>query len=99
MPKSKPASERERQRVKAATKAAAERDIPIRAVGNPERRAACDRDDARWLATYLPAVFYHPFTSDQVALIRDIGQALEFGTNKCIAAPRGDGKSSITRYL
>lgn len=92
-------SERERQRQKAAAKAASERDIPARGVVNPERRAACEHDDALWLRTYLPGVFYNPFSSDQEAIIRDIGQALKFGTSKCISAPRGDGKSSATRYL
>jgi hypothetical protein len=91
--------ERERQRQKAASKAAAERDIPLRDVVNPDRRASCEHDDSLWLRTYLPSVFYHDFTSDQLAIIRDIGTALRYGTNKCIAAPRGDGKSSITRYL
>lgn len=101
--KSKPAksaiSERARQRAKSAAIAASERDIALRPVVDPARRARCQADDALWLQTYLPEVFYHPFTNDQKAIIRDIAQALKFGTNKAIAAPRGDGKSSITRYL
>jgi len=98
-PKRTAASERERQRQKSASRAAAERDISLRDVVDPARRAACERDDALWLATYLPGVFYHPFTTDQLSLIRDAGQALAFGTNICRAAPRADGKSSIVRYL
>ena len=59
----------------------------------------CEHEDAHWLRTYLPEVFYNPFTPDQLAIIRDIGQSLQFGTCKAVAAPRGDGKSSICRYL
>lgn len=92
-------SEHERQRQKSAAKAAAERDLPRRKIANPRRRSRCKNDDCLWLRTYLPHVFYHEFTDDQRAIIRDIGQALQFGTCKCVAAPRGDGKSSITRYL
>ena len=73
-------SERERQRAKSARLAAAERDIKLRAVRQPRRRAACEHDDARWLRTYLPNVFYNKFTPDQLAVIRDVGQSLKFGT-------------------
>ncbi len=92
-------TERERQRLKSANRAAAERDIALRPVANPERRAECEHDDALWLRTYLPSVFYHGFTDDQLAIVHEIGESLKYGTSKCIAAPRGDGKSSITRYL
>lgn len=91
--------ERERQREKAARKSAAERNLESRPVVDPQRRAACEANDALWLRTYLPGVFRNPFTPDQLAIIRDVGQSLQYGTLKCIAAPRGDGKSSITRYL
>ncbi|MEX2119582.1 MAG: terminase gpA endonuclease subunit [Pirellulales bacterium] len=92
-------SEAQRQREKAAAVRSAERDLLQRRVKNPKRRAACEANDERWLRTYLPDVFYHDFTSDQRAIIRDVGTCLEYGTSKCIAAPRGDGKSSICRYL
>ncbi len=80
-------------------KRANDRDLIIPAVANPERRAALRDDDIGWLQTYLPRVFYHPFTAARVALIEEIGNCLRYGTRKCVAAPRGDGKSTITKYL
>ena len=81
-------------------KRAAERDlvIPDRPA-NPERRAALLHDDEGWLRTYLPRVFYHPFTESRKQLIAEISTCLRLGTRKCVAAPRGDGKSTITKYL
>lgn len=80
-------------------KRATERDLIIPAVKNPERRASLLDDDEGWLRTYLPRVFYHPFTDSRKQLIAEISTCLKFGTRKCIAAPRGDGKSTITKYL
>ena len=91
--------ERERQRKLQAERRFSERDIYPRDVENPARRTELALNDCDWLRTYLPEVFYHDFTSDQRAIVAAIGEALRFGTSKCIAAPRGDGKSSITRYL
>lgn len=66
---------------------------------DPKRRAACEADDCEWLRTYLPEVFFNKFTDDQRKIIEDCGQALRYGTQKCKAAPRGDGKSSVVKYL
>ena len=80
-------------------KRATERDLVIGPPKNPDRRAALLDDDEGWLRTYLPRVFYHPFTDSRKQLISEIATCLKFGTRKCIAAPRGDGKSTITKYL
>ena len=85
----------DRKRVKRA----ADRDLVIPPVKNPERRAALREDDIAWLQTYLPQVFYHPFTPARVALVEEIARCLRYGTRKCVAAPRGDGKSTLTKYL
>lgn len=90
---------RESQRELMARRRAAERDIEIPPVVNQERRDACEHNDALWLQTYLPRVFYNPFTADQLATIADAGNCLRYGISKCKAAPRGDGKSSILKYL
>lgn len=66
---------------------------------NPERRAAAEADDLLWLRTYLPNVFYNEFTEDQAAIVHECGAALQYGLKKCKAAPRGDGKSSVVKYL
>ena len=76
-----------------------ERDIQPRLPVDPERRERLKNDDAGWLQTYLPDVFYFPFTSDQLRYIENCGHALRYGLKKCLAAPRGDGKSSILKYL
>lgn len=75
------------------------RELQIPECKNPARRAACEADDLLWLTTYCPDVFYNPFTPHQEKIIRDCGESLRYGTMKCKAAPRGDGKSSIVKYL
>lgn len=62
-------------------------------VADPARRAECEADDARWLRTYLPYVFSFPFTAAQQYYVDTIGECMEYGRRKCIAAPRGDGKA------
>ncbi len=68
-------------------------------VADPARRAECEADDALWLRTYLPDVFSFPFTVAQQYYVDTISDCMRFGRRKCIAAPRGDGKTSIFRYL
>ena len=93
------ATENSRQAELMAAKRAADRDQKVPKIKNPRRRKACGADDAKWLRTYLPDVFYQPFTADQKYYIETIGEAIRHGVKQCIAAPRGDGKSSITKYL
>lgn len=78
---------------------AKERDLFIPEVFDPIRRKACEADDEEWLRTYCSDVFYNPFTPHQQRIIEDCREALLYGTQKCKAAPRGDGKSSIVKYL
>lgn len=75
------------------------RDLQIPDVLDPARREECEADDLLWLATYCPSVFYSPFTKHQEKIVADCGEALKYGTTKCKAAPRGDGKTSIVKYL
>lgn len=83
---------------KAESRASA-RDLAIPDVLNRDRREACEADDCLWLKTYCADVFYNPFTPHQIKIIADCGEALKYGTQKCKAAPRGDGKTSIVKYL
>lgn len=78
---------------------AAARELTIPDVKEPNRRADKAQDDAEWLRFYVPSVFYNPFTPDQLATIEQCGHALKYGVQKCKAMPRGDGKSSILKYL
>lgn len=75
------------------------RDLVIPDVFDPKRRAACEEDDEEWLRVYCADVFYNPFSSHQKRIIADCGEVLKYGTKKSKAAPRGDGKSSIVKYL
>jgi hypothetical protein len=68
-------------------------------VEDPDRRRQLGEDDAAWLRYYFGDVFYNPFTDDQLEIIHDCGEVLKYGLKKCKAAPRGDGKSSIVKYL
>lgn len=78
---------------------ASARELTIPDVANWTRRLECEADDVLWLRTYCSSVFYNPFTPHQLRIIEDCAQALRYGTSKCKAAPRGDGKSSIVKYL
>lgn len=82
-----------------AAKRAKSRDLKLPKVRSWSRRRSCEADDEKWLRTYCSDVFYNPFTSHQKRIIADCAEALQYGTQKCKAAPRGDGKSSIVKYL
>lgn len=82
-----------------AEQRAVDRDLKIPRVQSWRRRRACENDDEKWLRTYCGDVFYNPFTPHQKRIIADCGIALAYGTQKCQAAPRGDGKTSIVKYL
>src|SRR5690606_8520829 len=83
-----------------AAKRAKSRDLAIPVDGIDWKcREACEADDEEWLRVYCSDVFYNPFTPHQKRIIADCGEALRYGTQKCKAAPRGDGKSSIVKYL
>lgn len=91
--------ERTSQRDLMARKRKSDRDIQPRPVKDPARREACYLDDKLFLQTYLPDVFYSPFTSSQEQFIVDCGRAIKYGTSKAMAMPRGSGKSTIVKYL
>lgn len=74
------------------------RDLTIPAPLNVERREACEASTPLWLSTYCPDVFYNPFTFHQRRIIDDCDEVLLYGTQKCKAAQRGGGKSSILKY-
>lgn len=93
------ATERSRDAERKSKARAAERDLAIPAIADLDRRLRLEQDDCAWLRHYLPDVFKFPFTADQRRAVEDVGHCLRYGTKKAIAAPRGDGKTSITKYL
>lgn len=92
-------AEQQRDTAAKAQKRAEARDLSIPNVKSWKRRNAAEANDCLWLKTYCPDVFYNPFTPHQEKIIADCGEALRYGTQKFKAAPRGDGKSSIVKYL
>jgi len=82
-----------------AERRASQRDLKPPPIKDRDRRAELEGNDAEWLRFYLPSVFKFPFTKSQHYYIDTFAECLEYGATKCVAAPRGDGKSSIARYL
>lgn len=83
---------------KSSTRAAV-RDLKVPPVKEPARREDLRNDPPEWLRFYLPHVFYNPFTPSQLRQIEEFTSALRYGSRKCEAAPRSDGKSTIIKYL
>jgi hypothetical protein len=94
-----PLTYRESQRRIMAAKRASEREVDIPEIANPRRRRRCLRDPELFLRTYLPGVFYNPFTDDQARQIQSAAYTMRHGGLRAEAAPRGDGKTSILRYV
>lgn len=70
-------------------------DVKSRPPKNPERRAACEADILLWLKTYLAAEFYEPFTDQRIEIVRALERAGQYGGDQAIAAPRGEGKTTL----
>jgi hypothetical protein len=71
------------------------RDIRLPGVNSPKRRNLCLSDPQRFLRTYFDWIFFNPFVSYQNEMIDAIAESIEYGTQTAVAAPRGDGKTSI----
>lgn len=74
-------------------KRAAERDLRIPLIKEPQRRRDCLADVYQFLPTYFPDVFYQPFTADRREMLDAILHAATFGGDQAIAGPRADGKT------
>jgi len=53
----------------------------------------------KWLRFYFPDVFEYDFTDNQAAIVNAILTAAKEGGDQSIAAPRGDGKTSIAECV
>ena len=74
---------------------AAERDVKLPAVKNPFRRRRCLNDPRRFLREYFPHIYFNEFTKKQNELIDIVLECAEFGTQRAVAHPRGEGKTKI----
>lgn len=63
--------------------------------GTLRQRKAREKNIEKWLRHYFPDVFEYDFTDNQAAIVRAILTAAKEGGDQAIAAPRGDGKTSI----
>src|SRR3990170_3062115 len=62
------------------------RDLQPPPIKDRARREKAEADDALWLRTYLLGVFTFPFTTAQRHYIDTVGECLQYGVSKCIAA-------------
>lgn len=88
-------SDRDSQRDLMRRKREGERGISVAPVADKVRRAACEADVYLFLKTYFGHLFTHDFTDQQRAMIETILYRARHGGDKAIAAPRGEGKTTI----
>lgn len=84
-----------------AARAAYESDLAYRMepIANPRRRKRALADHSFFLRTYFPATFRQSMNSNREQIVAAVFDAVKFGVDQAIAAPRGEGKSTITRAL
>ena len=87
---------RKRQASKAKEESTEARDIgPIPAIVNAKRRKSCRLNLKKYLLTYFKEAFPLPFSEDHERILKDIEERAINGGLKCIAMPRGSGKTTI----
>lgn len=94
-------TKRDHDRDKQASKAAAERDvvIPQSSADDREWRSLLESDVYDWLRFFGSQEFSRDFTSQQREMIGAILAAMRDGGDQAIAAPRGEGKTSIAEWV
>jgi hypothetical protein len=91
--------EREREAARKKKQRAASRDLMIPPIADPARRKACEEDIYLFLKTYFPDTFYEDFTPQRRQIVDAILTAAKHGGDQSIAAPRGDGKTTIAECV
>ena len=66
---------------------------------DPKRRAMLERSPERWLRYYFPNVFTLPFSDGHRAIINAVVESDAKGKDMVVAAPRGEGKTNILRFM
>jgi len=64
-----------------------------------KRRRRLERNIFRWLRYYFPEIFTQPFTAQQKEMAAAILSAAKYGGDQAIAAPRGEGKTTIVECV
>lgn len=88
--------EKEYDRERKAKQRAKGRQVDIPPPKNIDRRIACLADPELLLTTYFSETTYkEPFTDDRRDILRSIWRAAQYGGDQAIAAPRGEGKTTL----
>ena len=66
---------------------------------DPARRKRLEKDPVKWLRYYFPNIFYLPFSDGHRAIIDAVVRTDAHGKNMVVAAPRGEGKTNILRFM
>lgn len=93
------ASEHDRDLERKRQKRSAGRETSHPACVNPRRRKRCEKNIFTFLRTYFPDKFYNDFTDDHKAIVKEILHRAKVGGDKAIAAPRGEGKTTIAECV
>ena len=73
--------------------------VTIRPCADPARRKRLEADDLKWQQYYFADTFTEPFCEHQIAMADSIKSAVIHGGDQAIAAPRGEGKSTIAECV
>ncbi|HET6442721.1 MAG TPA: terminase gpA endonuclease subunit [Phycisphaerae bacterium] len=90
-----PSGERARDAQRKRLARAADRDVDIPDITDPERRALCRLDLRLFLETYLASLFPLDWSDDHRTIIQRFEDVILRGQRYCVAAPRGTGKSTL----
>jgi len=90
---------RERDNIRKAAESAKTRAIDIPPPVDMARRESLEDDTPAWMRHYMPEAFADPFTEDQDEIIAAVDDVILNGGYKAIAAPRGDGKTTLVKGL
>jgi len=66
---------------------------------DPARRKRLEKDPEKWLQWYFPNIFTLPFADGHREIIRAIVRTDAQGKDTVVAAPRGEGKTNIMRFM
>jgi hypothetical protein len=94
-----PRDELESQRQLMNRKRSEARDIDYTPCYAKKRRDILEADTPRWLRAFFPVRLSHPFTDQQREWIEQIEARMVSGGDKAIAAPRGEGKTTIAELV
>lgn len=72
-----------------------EADIEISNCKDKKRRTRLEKNTPKWLKHYLPGWFTIEFSPNQLEIIADLDERIEYGGTKCVAMDRGGGKTTI----